>query len=1049
MEAPICLIENTTHGKLVANPDAINILSGINQPVVVVSIIGMYRTGKSYLMNKLAGSQRGFKLGDTLQPETKGIWMWCVPHPIKKDHTLVLLDTEGLEGVGRWYFLNDMGIITLALLLSSTMVYNSKGTIDKDALNNLTFLTDLPKFIKLRSKENQDEAEFSRHLPFFIWALRDFPLNLEIDGERISADEYMEKALKHKQPYYRMTLMDMIYSKNRWCLQTYFGDRKCFVFDIPTTNKEFLQRLEEVPDDELNRNFVDQCKEFCDFIWKNADTKRVNKTVIVTGHRLGELVKIYTEALCSSKFVCMEDAMLALAEKENEAAIQESTQYYEDKMKTVGLPTETLNDFMTLSGQYEDEALQIFPKRSFNDNDLHFWVKFKENICKKREEFSAMNEAKSWEVCQTLIKKHSVDFEKALKDGAYHTQGGHAKFKEDLKVIENKYNVENGKGVKAEEVLLIFIMSQQSYEFLIIQEDNALNQKQKEEEEENARKKNVAVEKKLQKLQETKMKLEREKWIQSLKKSMKETDKQERGRNAKINQFLVEEESKLDMYQKNKDMQAQKEPSGTSWYDPIINFSKGLSAAVFPGSSEKGGTEATKKNEPSWAVFQSSSVVNPQHEFAIYPQKLRRYKNFHDSPECAKKNVSLQQGDPLECKLCGKDEDSAFLALPVVKRMVYRLELQSAGLFRCSKTGIKFQVTRPVTIEYEVDSWNSYSSLFHNLQSGYEILGPLFNIHSDLEPGVVSEVYLPHCLCLKGFKGDTSYIKCAHFKDDNITLEAPTRVEPYYVVLENPTFSPIGILLYPFMWLRDGITQLIPFHGMVLIYWKISGVTDPDHRKFRIHLYLMPYNQSVELDINSFEQNLGYGRLYKPHQTDFLYCGRKYEVKASQNARVLPKTLLFQSSYISGLYPYTEVTVDDKETYKSFGIAVEDGDSSMWQAEVDRGDINDLQTLMLEHLHLEGAAHVSASGEHFMDKHRPALIQAISPVEPILEELLSPGLLIDEQYGTICSKRTSQEQMRELYRYITHWGNGDKDKVYQILWNHNRPVIKRLEAEGY
>lgn len=414
--------------------------------------------------------------------------------------------------------------------------------------------------------------------------------------------------------------------------------------------------------------------------------------------------------------------------------------------------------------------------------------------------------------------------------------------------------------------------------------------------------------------------------------------------------------------------------------------------------------------------------------------------------------------------------------------MVYRLELQSAGLFRCSKTRIKFQVTRPVTIEYEVDSWNSYSSLFHNLQSKYEILGPLFNIKTDLEPGVVSEVYLPHCLCLKGFKEDTSCIKCAHFKDDNITLEAPTRVEPYYVVLENPTFSPIGIILYPFMWLSDGITKLIPFHGMVLIYWRISGVTDPDHRKFRIHLYLMPYNQSVDMDINSFEKNLRYDRLYKPHQTDFLYCGRKYEVKASQNARVLPKTLLFQSSYVSGLYPFTEVTVDDKETDKGFGIAVEDGDSSVWQAEVDRGDINDLETLMLGLLHqegatgrvaglslqeplicrqstnplqspllylAEGAAHVSASDEHFVDKHRPALIRAISPVEPILEELRSPGLLIDEQYGTICSKPTSQEQMRELYRYITHWGNGDKDKVYQILWNHNRPVIKRLEAEGY
>ena len=34
-----------------------------------------------------------------MQSHTKGIWMWCVPHPQKPDHTLVLLDTEGLGDV--------------------------------------------------------------------------------------------------------------------------------------------------------------------------------------------------------------------------------------------------------------------------------------------------------------------------------------------------------------------------------------------------------------------------------------------------------------------------------------------------------------------------------------------------------------------------------------------------------------------------------------------------------------------------------------------------------------------------------------------------------------------------------------------------------------------------------------------------------------------------------------------------------------------------------------------------------------------------------------
>lgn len=96
--APICLVENHNE-RLSVNQKAIEILDKISQPVVVVAIVGLYRTGKSYLMNCLAGQNRGFPLGSTVQSQTKGIWMWCVPHPTMPKYTLVLLDTEGLGDV--------------------------------------------------------------------------------------------------------------------------------------------------------------------------------------------------------------------------------------------------------------------------------------------------------------------------------------------------------------------------------------------------------------------------------------------------------------------------------------------------------------------------------------------------------------------------------------------------------------------------------------------------------------------------------------------------------------------------------------------------------------------------------------------------------------------------------------------------------------------------------------------------------------------------------------------------------------------------------------
>ncbi|MBZ3876889.1 Guanylate-binding protein 4 [Sciurus carolinensis] len=57
MPGPICLIESK-EGQLMVKQEALEILSAITQPVVVVAIVGLYRTGKSYLMNKLAGKKK-------------------------------------------------------------------------------------------------------------------------------------------------------------------------------------------------------------------------------------------------------------------------------------------------------------------------------------------------------------------------------------------------------------------------------------------------------------------------------------------------------------------------------------------------------------------------------------------------------------------------------------------------------------------------------------------------------------------------------------------------------------------------------------------------------------------------------------------------------------------------------------------------------------------------------------------------------------------------------------------------------------------------------
>ena len=56
---PLCLVDNVKGSEMKINEETLAHLRCIKDPMVVVSIVGLYRTGKSYLMNCLAGTQPG------------------------------------------------------------------------------------------------------------------------------------------------------------------------------------------------------------------------------------------------------------------------------------------------------------------------------------------------------------------------------------------------------------------------------------------------------------------------------------------------------------------------------------------------------------------------------------------------------------------------------------------------------------------------------------------------------------------------------------------------------------------------------------------------------------------------------------------------------------------------------------------------------------------------------------------------------------------------------------------------------------------------------
>ncbi|XP_003513476.2 guanylate-binding protein 1 [Cricetulus griseus] len=480
MPGPMCLIKNVK-GQLIANQEALGILSDITQPVVVVAIVGLYRTGKSYLMNKLAGKQTGFSLGSTVQSHTKGIWMWCVPHPQKPGHTLVLLDTEGLGDVEKGDNQNDCWIFALAILLSSTFVYNSMGAINQQAMDQLHYVTELTDRIRSRSSPKQGEVkdsdEFVSFFPDFVWTLRDFSLELKVNGESISADEYLENSLKLIQG---TSEKEKEFDLPRLCIRKFFPKKKCFVFERPVHGKK-LGQLESLQDQDLDSDFMGQVAEFCSYVFSCSKVKTLSGGIKVNGARLKSLVVTYVNTICSGSLPCIENAVLALSQTENASAVQKAVANYDQQMtQKLQLPTESLQEMMNVHRASEKEAIKIFMKNSFKDINQVFLTELATKLERKQGEFYKKNLQASFDRCSALLQDIFGPLEEEVKKGVYYKQGGYCLLNQKIQILKKKYYEEPRKGLQAEEALQKFLQSKEDMIDSVLQTDKTLTEKEKE-----------------------------------------------------------------------------------------------------------------------------------------------------------------------------------------------------------------------------------------------------------------------------------------------------------------------------------------------------------------------------------------------------------------------------------------------------------------------------------------------------------------------------------------------------------------------------------------
>ena len=353
----------------------------------------------------LLNRQKGFSVGPTVNPCTKGLWIWSKPiygdSGKGKRLPLLLIDTEGFGALDTDSN-HDIRIFTLAILLSSYFLYNSVGGIDESALQNLNFVINLSKFIRLKSGDTEtDPEELSNLFPSFLWVLRDFSLQLIDDnGENITPKEYLEKVLEGTK-----NIQDPK-NKIRKLIKAYFKDRDCYTMVRPLTNENKLQNLEDLPPEQLRPEFLEQIIGLRKKVLGRVKVKTLNGKPL-NGEMYLNLVKGLIGALNSGNVPNIENTWLSMCKVESYKAYEEAEQIYENYLKE---NLENTNDILEdIHKEAKEQALEHFKSKALGEVAGEYLKQLKSKIKEKYSYYlKVQDEENKGKIIRVLNKWYSI-----------------------------------------------------------------------------------------------------------------------------------------------------------------------------------------------------------------------------------------------------------------------------------------------------------------------------------------------------------------------------------------------------------------------------------------------------------------------------------------------------------------------------------------------------------------------------------------------------------------------------------------------------------------
>lgn len=235
--------------------------------LVVVGIVGKYRSGKSFLLNRLLAQSKGFDVSSSSSGCTRGVWLWG--SHLSDGRVLLLLDTEGLSDPENENQA-DTSLFVLTILLSSLFILNIEKVIDSSVLNELSFVGKIADVVRVSSASAANQL-LSLHLPKLLWLVRDVTVGLEEDD-----NVYLKNRLHATNRQSEAT------NEIRARINTLFPNPKCVRLVRPMLDELLLANMESTPYANLRPEFRKRFEQIFSLARQGASK------AIISPHSTGE-----------------------------------------------------------------------------------------------------------------------------------------------------------------------------------------------------------------------------------------------------------------------------------------------------------------------------------------------------------------------------------------------------------------------------------------------------------------------------------------------------------------------------------------------------------------------------------------------------------------------------------------------------------------------------------------------------------------------------------------------------------------------------------------